>query len=62
MKYALILLILLLNGCSLVKTSPQEIKIEKDNTEEPLSCEIKAKPKSLELLEQQYRCTSKGGV
>ena len=34
-------------------------KIKKESMQELLSCEEKAEPKSLQYLEQRYRCTSK---
>jgi len=41
-------------GCSQIKSSTLAKSI--DNKQ--LSCSKKAKPKSLQFLEQQYRCTS----
>ncbi len=53
MKQILILsLFLLYSGC----TSLHFRDVKED---ELLSCEIKAKAKSLQLLEQKYRCTGK---
>ena len=34
-------------------------KVKKEPIQELLSCEEKAEPKSLQYLEQRYRCTSK---
>lgn len=54
MKNLIILLsIIFYSGCS--KSFIIESKVVKS---EELSCEMEAKPKSLQLLEQQYRCTS----
>jgi len=47
----IVLLFVLQSGCA--KLQPEVSKGERK-----LSCEEKAKPKSLEYLEQQYRCTS----
>jgi len=41
------------SGCSLLKTPKN---IQKDT--KIFSCEEEAKPKSLQYLEQQYRCTT----
>jgi len=44
--------IILFGGCS-------SLSLEKENhMKRKVSCEEEAKPKSLEYLEQQYRCTS----
>jgi len=43
-------------GCSSNLQSP--ILIEGKENKELFSCSEKAKPKSLQFLEQQYRCTS----
>lgn len=59
MKFFLSLLILVLlifyTGCSGKSFS---FKSKENNKKELLSCEQKAKPKSLQFLEQQYRCKS----
>ena len=52
-KILLLAPIIIFNGCSLL-TVKQPIKVE----EKKLSCEEEAEPKSLQFLEQQYRCTS----
>jgi len=44
----------LYGGCSSVKS----LNLAQNIDEEQLSCSGRAKPKSLQLLEQQYRCTS----
>jgi len=46
-----IFIVLLFAGCGL--------KVNADIEQERLSCEEKAKAKSLQYLEQQYRCTAK---
>ena len=55
MKKILLLIvpIIIFNGCSLLSAN-QSVKIE----EKKLSCEEEAEPKSLQLIEQQYRCRS----
>ena len=54
MKFFLIIFIgVFYMGCSGLKLENIE---ERDSIE--FSCEKKAKPKSLQFLEQQYRCTS----
>ena len=50
MKKFLILVIGLYGGCSVHNSA--------DVSSYTFSCEDKAKPKSLQLLEQQYRCTT----
>ena len=42
------------SGCSRVDS----IGLSKNLNTEELSCSKKANPKSLQLLEQQYRCTT----
>ncbi len=44
--------VIVFGGCSSL------VLKEKSSTRRPLSCEEKAKPKSLLYLEQQYRCTT----
>jgi len=57
MKNILIVSILwLYGGCSESKLSIQKINIETKTKKS--SCEEKAKPKSLQFLEQQYHCQS----
>lgn len=46
---------LVFSGCSTLKLMPENPRELTSN--EQLSCEKKAKAKSLQLLEQQYRCT-----
>ena len=45
-------IVLVLGGCSKFNIMSEAKEVEK------LSCEEKAKPKSLQALEQNYRCTS----
>jgi len=47
----------LFGGCSSLILKKEILEKEKPNKRK-LSCEENAKPKSLEFLEQQYRCTS----
>lgn len=55
MKRILILLILFFYiGCTGLRVNSNN-RFQEDR---PLSCETKAKAKSLQFLEQQYRCTS----
>jgi len=49
--------IALFGGCSSLILKKEILKNKKD-TKKILSCEEEAKPKSLQYLEQQYRCTS----
>lgn len=49
------IIVYLYTGCSKF----QHINTDDNVRDEELSCSIKAKPKSLQFLEQQYRCTSK---
>ncbi len=51
-KVLMLIMIVFYTGCS--KLNPLMPIKEKSL----LSCEEKAKPKSLQFLEQQYRCTS----
>jgi len=52
----LLLILLVFSGCTQLKFSNSNLTSIK---EYPSSCEEEAKPKSLQFLEQQYRCTSK---
>ena len=56
MKKVLFILtiVYLYTGCSKL----QYINTDKNVQDEELSCSTKAKPKSLQFLEQQYRCTN----
>jgi hypothetical protein len=49
MKSMMILLFLLQSGCTAVQ-------VQKSNDRENFSCEEEVTPKSLQYLEQQYRC------
>ncbi|CAA6825347.1 MAG: Unknown protein [uncultured Sulfurovum sp.] len=54
MKKIILVVVLFYSGCSkpfMMKSKRVENKV--------LSCEVEAKAKSLQFLEQQYRCTSK---
>jgi hypothetical protein len=51
----LVFLILLYTGCSRINLLLKDNEASKT---ELFSCEQKAKPKSLQFLEQQYRCKS----
>lgn len=59
MRFILILFIGIIvgfySGCNGLKIEP--IQTSK-NSQQPFSCEERAKPKSLQFLEQQYRCRS----
>jgi len=50
----LIIFIFLYTGCSRIEGVV--LSVSEDNKQ--FSCSQKAKPKSLQFLEQQYRCTS----
>ena len=50
----LIISIVLYSGCSRIESVA--LSASEDNKQ--FSCSQKAKPKSLQFLEQQYRCTS----
>jgi len=49
--------VILFEGCSSLILN-KEVAQKERISERKLSCEEKAKPKSLQYLEQQYRCTS----
>ena len=51
------LIVLLYTGCSFKITS-SGVEQRGQKKEKEFSCEKKAKVKSLQFLEQQYRCTS----
>jgi len=51
-KLLILIMIIFYTGCSHLNSL---IPIKEENL---LSCEEKAKPKSLQFLEQQYRCSS----
>jgi len=53
----LILVMLFISGCSSLHLGKSTIEITKSSKKKEFSCEEKAKPKSLQYLEQQYRCT-----
>lgn len=52
MRIVLLLLLFLYMGCS-------SARLNSSVNTEVLSCSQKAEPKSLQYLEQQYRCSSK---
>lgn len=51
-RISIVFVVLFSIGCS---------SVQPEHTQEKLSCEEKAKPKSLQYIEQQYRCTAKKG-
>ena len=53
MRSIMVLVFLLQSGCT-------GLQIKKVNNEKKLSCEEEAEPKSLQYIEQQYRCSSEG--
>lgn len=55
MRVFLILSVGFYSGCSGLKISPKGMI---DNKKKVFSCQERAKPKSLQFLEQQYRCKS----
>ena len=56
----IILFLLLYTGCSFKITSQgiEQIELTKESKPKNFPCEKKAKAKSLQFLEQQYRCNS----
>lgn len=56
-QFSLALVLLLVSGCASLQLN--QLSGGKTDQDERLSCEKKAKAKSLQLLEQQYRCTGK---
>jgi len=52
----LLLILLVLSGCTRLKFSNSNVTVSERQLS---SCEEEAEPKSLQFLEQQYRCTSK---
>ena len=52
----LLLILLVFSGCTRLRFSNQNVTASERQAS---SCEEEAEPKSLQFLEQQYRCTSK---
>jgi hypothetical protein len=59
-KVVIISFLLLYTGCSFKVTSSgiEQIELTEEVKPKKFPCEKKAKAKSLQFLEQQYRCTS----
>lgn len=53
-----ILIMLVSTGCTSFKILKENKSIPKRASLELLSCDKKAKPKTLQYLEQQYRCNT----
>ena len=53
----LILVMVFISGCSSLHLGKSTIDISNSSENKEFSCEEKVKPKSLQYIEQQYRCT-----